>query len=250
VIELYRKDDEFSINVNGRLLMSSRMHGSEEALAEVAITALGERAGMRVLVGGLGCGYTLRAALNKLGDDASVVVAELVPAVVKWNREVLGELADWPLNDARVSVSEGDVLEHLGSVGAAAYDVILLDVDNGPIAFTQDSNAWLYSPPGLEQIRRVLAPGGVVAVWSAATDAVFSANLQTAGFAVVEHHVRARSHRGGFHHVVWVATPVEAADHALPQARATNDGAPERGARKRRPSTKRARRAEGRGGPR
>jgi spermidine synthase len=249
VIELYRKDDEFSINVNGRLLMSSTMHGSEEALAEVAITALGERAGMRVLVGGLGCGYTLRAALNKLGSDASVVVAELVPAVVKWNREVMGALADWPLNDARVSVSEGDVLEHLRSIEAAAYDVILLDVDNGPIAFTQDSNAWLYSPPGLEQIRRVLAPGGVVAVWSAATDSVFSANLQAAGFAVVEHHVRARSHRAGFNHVVWVATPVEPAAHAAPQARATN-GAPERGARKRRPSTKRARRAEGRGGSR
>jgi spermidine synthase len=239
VIELFRKDDEFSINVNGRLLMSSTMHGSEEALAEVAITALGERAGTRVLVGGLGCGYTLRAALNKLGSDASVVVAELVPAVVKWNREVMGGLADWPLNDARVSVSEGDVLDHLRAVAAAAYDVILLDVDNGPIAFTQDSNAWLYSPQGLEEIRRVLAPGGVVAVWSAAPDAGFSANLQTAGFAVVEHHVRARAHRAGWNHVVWVASPVEVTPSAL-----------ERALRKRRPSTKRARRAEGRGGPR
>jgi spermidine synthase len=239
VIELYRKDDEFNINVNGRLLMSSTMHGSEEALAEVAITALGERPGMRVLVGGLGCGYTLRAALNKLGSDASVVVAELVPAVVKWNREVLGGLAEWPLNDERVSVSEGDVLDHLRSIEAAAYDVILLDVDNGPIAFTQDSNAWLYSPPGLEEIRRVLAPGGVVAVWSAATDAVFSANLQAAGFTVVEHHVRARSHRSGFNHVVWVASPVDVARSVL-----------ERAARRRRPSTKRARRAEGRGGSR
>ena len=239
MIELFRKDDEFSINVNGRLLMSSTMHGSEEALAEVAIAALGERAGMRVLVGGLGCGYTLRAALNKLGSDASVVVAELVPAVVKWNREVMGELADWPLKDARASVIEVDVLDHLRAVEAGAYDAILLDVDNGPIAFTQDSNAWLYSPPGLEEIRRVLSPGGVVAVWSAATDAVFSANLQTSGFAVTEHHVRARSHRAGWNHVVWVASPVEVTPSAL-----------ERAARKRRPATKRARRAEGRGGPR
>lgn len=240
MIELFRKDDEFSINVNGRLLMSSRMHGSEEALAEVAITALGERPGMRVLVGGLGCGYTLRAALDKLGSDASVVVAELVPAVVKWNREVMGGLAEWPLNDARVSVIEVDVLDHLRAVAAAAYDVILLDVDNGPIAFTQDSNAWLYSPAGLEEIRRVLAPGGVVAVWSAATDGVFSATLQAAAFAVVEHHVRARAQKGGFHHVVWVASPIDAA----------TTSAPRRDARKRRPSTKRARRAEGRGGPR
>jgi spermidine synthase len=232
VIELFRRDDEFSINAGGRLLMSSRMHGSEEALAEVAIAALGARPAPRLLIGGLGCGYTLAAALAKLGRDARVVVAELVPAVVQWNRELLGELAGWPLKDPRVSVVEGDVLEELGA-GGARYDVILLDVDNGPIAFTQDSNGWLYSPPGLASIRGALSEGGVVAIWSAAPDAGFSANLQAAGFAVVEHHVRARAHRAGLRHVVWVGTRVE----AVPRAEG-------RALRARRASTKRARRAE------
>jgi spermidine synthase len=238
VIELYRKDDEFSINVGGRLLMSSRMHGSEEALAEVAIAALADRPSPRVLVGGLGCGYTLAAALAKLGSDAKVVVVELVPAVVRWNRDVMGELAGQPLQDPRVSVIEGDVREHLHDA-SNQYDIILLDVDNGPIALTQDSNGWLYSPPGLEQIRRALREGGVVAVWSAATDGPFSANLQAAGFDVVEHHVRARQERAGFLHVVWVGTRSE----VTPAAQRTP--------RRRRASTKRARRAEmNRGRPR
>jgi spermidine synthase len=233
VIELFRRDDEFSINAAGRLLMGSRMHGSEEALAEVAIAALGARPSTRVLVGGLGCGYTLAAALAKLGSDASVVVVELVPAVVKWNRESLGELAGWPLNDPRVSVIEGDVLEHLRGP-SARYDVILLDVDNGPIAFTQETNSWLYSPQGLGQIRHALREGGVVAVWSAAPDAGFSANLQAAGFGVVEHHVRARLQRAGLRHVIWVGTRQETRQPS---------GA-ERAERRRRASTKRARRAD------
>jgi spermidine synthase len=228
VIELFRRDDEFSINVGGRLLMSSRMHGAEEALAEVAIATLGQRAAPKVLIGGLGCGYTLAAALAKVDQDARVIVVELVPAVIKWNRGDLGELAGWPVYDRRVSVVEGDVLESLRADGER-YDVILLDVDNGPIAFTQDTNSWLYSPAGLERMRAALTEGGVVAFWSAAPDAGFSANLQAAGFDVVEHHVRARLHRAGLRHVVWVGTRAEG--RVAPARDKVPDGAGRQGQR-------------------
>ncbi len=185
--------------------MSSTLYGSEQALAQVAIAARGERPPKRVLVGGLGCGYTLAAALAVLPPDANVTVVELVPAVVKWNREVLGEPTGWPLNDPRVSVLEEDVIEHLRQLPREQrYDVILLDVDNGPVAFTQDSNNWLYSRAGLACVRRALSARGVMAVWSAGPDAGFSAKLQATGFDVVEHQVRARTQQARLRHVVWV----------------------------------------------
>lgn len=204
-IELYRDGDEFSINAGGQLLMSSTLYGSEQALAQVAIAARGERPVKRVLIGGLGCGYTLAAALDALPPDAEVTQVELVPAVVKWNREVLGGLAGQPLNDPRVLVLEADVIEHLRQLPRGQrYDVILLDVDNGPVAFTQDSNNWLYSRAGLACVRRALSARGVVAFWSAGSDAVFSAKLLAAGFDVFEHQVRACTQEARLRHVVWV----------------------------------------------
>lgn len=231
-IELFQREQEFSINAGGRLLMSSRMHGSEEALAVVALEALGPKPRARVLVGGLGCGFTLAAALARLERDAEVTVVELVPAIVRWNRERLGALSGFPLNDPRVTVVEGDVIEHLGA-SKSRYDAILLDIDNGPIAFTQASNGWLYSPAGLERIRRALGDDGVVSVWSAGGDAGFSATLLEAGFEVIEHRVRARRERAGLRHVVWVGKKLGGAQ--APSAR-------ERGRSARRPRTKSARR--------
>jgi spermidine synthase len=200
---LYQRDTEFVIRVGAVALMSSAAHGSEEALAELACARVAERDGARVLVGGLGMGFTLAAALARLGPSARVEVAELVPAVVVWNRGPLAHLAGRPLEDARVSVVEGDVADRVRGA-RAAFDAILLDVDNGPDAFTVEANRWLYSAAGLAALYAALRPGGVLGVWSVAPDHEFTRRLGQAGFAVEEHVVRARRGKGG-RHVLWLA---------------------------------------------
>jgi spermidine synthase len=204
-LELLRRGDQFSIRANGELLMNSRVHGSEEALAELAIAALPEaaRARARVLVGGLGCGYTLAAALGRLGPEAAVVVAEIAAAVVRWNRGVLGELTGKPLEDARVRVVETDICE-LFRAAAERFDAILLDVDNGPRAVARASNGWLYTPTGLAAICSSMNRGGVLAVWSAGPELGFSDRLRAAGFDVVLHRPPARAGRTRQRHWIWL----------------------------------------------
>jgi spermidine synthase len=199
---------EFSIKIAGRgELMNSRVHGSEDALAELTCARLVNRADPRLLVGGLGMGFTLAAALRHLGDAAQVVVAELVPGVVAWNRGVLGESAGYPLQDARVSVREKDVARIL-DVETQAFDAILLDVDNGPDGLTRKENDWLYGEDGLNAACAALRPGGVLAVWSAGPDQAFLQRLRKVGFEVEEVRVRAHGSKGA-RHVIWFARRVD-----------------------------------------
>lgn len=203
-LRLYRRGEEFSIKAGTSELMNSRVHGSEDALAGLACARLRGRVRPRVLVGGLGMGYTLAAALAQLGEAAEVMVAELVPAVVAWNRGPLAELAGRPLGDPRVQVREQDV----GLVMRTerdGFDAILLDVDNGPEGLTRQANDWLYGLGGLGAAYAALRPGGVLAVWSAGTDPAFAQRLRKLGFAVEETRVRAHAGRRGAWHVIWLA---------------------------------------------
>lgn len=203
-LRLCKRGAEFSIKLDRSELMNSRMHGSEEALAELACARIAGRRRPRVLIGGLGMGYTSAAALQRLGTDGRVVVAELVPAVVKWNRGPLADLAGRPLEDERVTVREVDVAKIL-KAEQQAFDAILLDVDNGPQGLTRKGNDWLYSRPGLNAAFAALRPGGVLAVWSAAPDRVFAGRLREAGFEVDEVRVRSRGPRKGTRHTIWLA---------------------------------------------
>lgn len=202
-LSLHQRDDEFSIRADGRELMNSRRSASEEALAELACTRLKGRPQPRLLIGGLGMGFTLRAALDALPGSAQLVVAELVPAVVEWNRDPLGALADHPLQDARVRVEIDDVAKLLRR-DRASYDAVLLDVDNGPDAFTRDANSWLYAPPGLRVIEAALRAEGLLGVWSSYRDQGFATRLARAGFRVEEIPWKARGTRGAVH-TIWLA---------------------------------------------
>jgi spermidine synthase len=202
-LRLYRHGDDFSIRVGADELMNSHAHGSEDALARLACERLGPRPRAQVLVGGLGMGFTAAAALRALAGDARVVVAELVEAVVAWNRGPLAELAGRVLDDPRVEVRVGDVADQLRAA-RAAWDLVLLDVDNGPQGLTAEANSWLYGAPGLARIRTALRPGGLLGVWSAVPDERFTRRLQQAGFQVEV--VPARAHgRRGTRHVLWFA---------------------------------------------
>ncbi|MHB8909500.1 MAG: spermine/spermidine synthase domain-containing protein [Syntrophales bacterium] len=203
-LRLYRRGAEFSIRVDGAELMNSRIHGSEEALAEFACARIGSRPAPRVLIGGLGMGYTLAAALKRLGADSRVVVAELVPTVVAWNRGPLAALAGRPLDDGRVTVRECDVAELLRAEHQA-YDAIVLDVDNGPRGLTRKSNGWLYTRAGLDAVVTALRPAGVFTLWSATPGPYFTRLLGKAGFEVDVKRVRARSSRRGGYHTIWIA---------------------------------------------
>ena len=204
-LRLLQRDTEFSIKVGNYELMNSRAHGSEEALAELACARIATRSDARVLIGGLGMGFTLAAALRALPADSEIVVAELIPAVVRWNRGALAHLAGSPLDDARVQVREVDIA-HILREAPGAYDVILLDVDNGPDGLTRKDNDWLYGLAGLSAAHDALRGGGVLAVWSAADDPAFARRLVKIGFAVEERRVRARGARGGSRHMIWIAT--------------------------------------------
>jgi spermidine synthase len=203
VLTLCQRDREYTIRVDGRELMGSRAHDSEERLAVAGCAGLAGVAGARVLVGGLGLGYTLRTALDGLAADARVDVAEFVPAVVLWNRGPLAHLAGAPLEDPRSRVIEDDVTTIMaGSPGA--YDAILMDVDNGPSSLTVPANARLYDRAGLARAARALRPGGTFAVWSAGLDAGFTARLARAGFQTSIEHAPARG-SSGRRHVLWLA---------------------------------------------
>lgn len=213
LMSLTRRDTEIVIMAGGKILMSSRMHGSEEAMAQMALKrlvlrSLGEGglpslAGVCVLVGGLGLGYTLRATLDLLPADATVVVSELIPAIVEWHRGPLAGLADKPVADPRVQVEVKDVIATLRS-SPARFDAILLDIDNGPEAFTESSNAGLYNDRGIATVRAALKPGGVLAVWSAWEDRRFEQRLKYAGFKVEVERVRARLKKGGPRHTIFL----------------------------------------------
>jgi len=202
-LQLLQRGTEYVIRIGPLALMSSGAHGSEEALAELACAHVAGAARARVLVGGLGMGFTLAAALRRLAPEATAVVAELVPAVVEWNRGPLAHLAGRPLEDARVKVWEGDVADRI-RIASDDFDAILLDVDDGPDGLTRRSNDWLYSPAGLRAAHRALRRGGVLGVWSAAPDDGFTRRLARAGFAVREERVRSRRTKGG-RHTLWLA---------------------------------------------
>ena len=205
-LQLYQCDAEFSLRIPGHHgeLMNSRTHGSEDALGELACERLAGRPGARLLIGGLGMGFTLASALALLAADASVVVAELVPEVVRWNEDLLGQCAAHPLRDGRVRVRRGDVAALLREAHDD-YDAIALDVDNGPAGLTHEANDQLYSLAGLADAYRALRPGGTLAVWSAGPAPDFTARLHKTGFDIDQRHVRAHGGKGP-RHVIWLAT--------------------------------------------
>ena len=204
VLKLIRRSDEYVILANGKSLMSSRMHGSEEALATFACRNIAALERPNVLIGGLGMGFTLRATLDLLPRDATVVVAEIVPAVVEWNRGPLAALAGHPLADARVRVEIDDVAVTLTSQ-RGHFDGVLLDVDNGPAAFSGSNNDGLYDDRGIAAAFAALKMGGVLAVWSAREDKKFEQRLRHGRFTVEVEHVRGRLKKGGPRHTIFLA---------------------------------------------
>lgn len=205
-LRLLQRNQEFSIKIAGTTgeLMNSRLHGSEDALATLACERIAGQPAARVLIGGLGMGYTLAAALSALPGDARVTVAELVPEVEAWNRGPLGAAAGYPLNDARANVHIGDVAELLRR-GDGNWDAILLDVDNGPEGLTRRENNWLYSADGIAAAQRSLSADGILAYWSAGPEHAFTERLRRAGFSVEPVTVRALRPGKGARHVIWLA---------------------------------------------
>lgn len=192
-LTLRRHDGDYVIHANGYDLMTSRQHVSEEAM--MALACPHPKPGARVLIGGLGMGYTLRAALDLLPPDGEAVVGELIPEVVDWNHGPLGPLAGHPLDDPRTTVEVGDVGRVIKRA-EARFDAILLDVDNGPSAPTQRGNLWLYSHSGLAAIHRALRPGGTLAIWATDNEPTFERTLRAAGFEPSTHLVPAHGKRG------------------------------------------------------
>lgn len=202
-LRLMRRGGEFSIMLGDNELMNSRLSGSEEALAELGCADLGARLAPRVLIGGLGMGFTLRAALASLPGDAQVTVAELVPAVERWARQEMTEVFRGCLDDVRVRVVIADVLDAMRD--ANGFDAVLLDVDNGPDVLTAETNGSLYDSGGLRIAYGALRPGGVLAVWSAGPSPRFTQRLARAGFDAREVPVRARQGGRGAKHMIWIA---------------------------------------------
>ena len=219
-LRLFRRGDDFMIVLDRNELMSSRMSGSEEALAVMTSERLRDLAGPRLLIGGYGMGFTLRAALAVLPKGACVTVAELVPEILAWARGPMAELTAGCLDDPRVELVERDVAMLIGEA-RTSYDAILLDVDNGPDGLVRGANEQLYSARGLATAKAALKPDGLLAIWSAAPDAAFSRRLALAGFAVEEVAVRARSNGKGPRHVIWFARSRRAGgNRSRPAARA------------------------------
>jgi len=204
-LRLKRRGAEFSIMLGSNELMNSRLSGSEEALARLCGEKLRAIRCPSVLIGGLGMGFTLRAMLAEVGEDASVVVSELVPAVVAWARGPMAEIFGTSLADPRVDIRECDVGGLIRS-GRATYDAILLDVDNGPEGLTRPGNDRLYDDRGLHAAKHALRPGGVLAVWSSGPNPGFSRRLVRTGFRVEEVKARANGRRKGARHIIWLAT--------------------------------------------
>ena len=203
-LSLFKRGEEFSLRVHGTELMNSRVHESEDALARLAASKLAGIASPVFLIGGLGMGYTLAAALKGLDAGAKVVVAELVSQVVAWNRGPLGHLAGHPLDDPRVALRETDVAKIL-QTEQEAYHAILLDVDNGPEGVVQDSNDWLYTEDGLWAAFTALRPGGLLAVWSAGPDRAFLMRLRKIGFETEEVRIRVQAPGCGSRDTIWLA---------------------------------------------
>jgi len=207
-LTLSQRAEEFSIRLSGVRgeLMNSRVHGSEEALAELGCAKLTSEENAHVLVGGLGMGFTLAAALKAVSASSKVTVAELIPEVIEWNRGPLGECAGKPLQDKRTQVHQGDVGECFKSGGAKLH-AILLDVDNGPEGLTQADNNWLYSLDGLNAMFKTLHPEGMLAIWSAGPDSLFTIRLKKAGYKVTQRTVRARPGKGSRHTIFLAQKP-------------------------------------------
>lgn len=200
-MRLYQRGSEFSIRVGAYELMNSRVHGSEDALASLVSARIGGKG--RVLIGGLGMGFTLNAMLRDLGKDSAIVVSELVPAVVAWHRGPLSVVSAPALDDPRVTIREVDVAQIIREE-RNAFDAIVLDVDNGPRGLTSKQNDRLYSMAGLRAAHAALRENGILAVWSAGPDAAFTKRLQTAGFRAEEVPVRGRGNKGGFRYLIWI----------------------------------------------
>jgi spermidine synthase len=204
-LRLFRHDRDFMIVLGHNELMSSRMSGSEIALAEQTCDRLAGRKRPHLLIGGYGMGFTLRAALARLGRDAAITVVELVPEIIEWAHGPMSDLAAGCLDDPRVRLVMADVADAIAQ-GAGRYDAILLDVDNGPDGLVRLANDRIYSPEGLRRAKAALRPGGVLAIWSAAKDDAFAGRLRRAGFVVDEVSVRARTNGKGPTHTIWFAT--------------------------------------------
>ena len=201
-LELARTGETYTIRVGHALLMSSAQRGSEIQLARLAAEALGPKPGARALIGGLGMGFTLRAALDAFDPTAQITVAELLPSIIHYNRGPLGPLADHPLDDPRTTLFKGDVRDAIATGG---WDAIMLDVDNSPDALTAATNAHIYGPEGLTAIRRALKPGGVLTVWSATPDEAFTRALRRAYLNPITRRVYARHDADkGARHVIFV----------------------------------------------
>jgi spermidine synthase len=203
-LRLYQREQEFLIEVDAAELMSSRASCSEDGFSQLGCARVQGRSRPRVLIGGLGMGHSLRTALDQLPADAEVVVAELVPRVVSWNRELLGHLAGHPLADPRVTLRELDVSQLLRDA-RASYDLIMLDVDNGPEGLTRKSNDWLYGDCGLAAARAALRAQGVLGFWSSGPNPAFVLRLQQTGFDVEERALPAAVGCYGISHIVWLA---------------------------------------------
>lgn len=204
-LRLLRRGAEFSIRLGHNELMNSRLSGSEKALATLSCDRIAGRTAPKVLIGGLGMGFTLGAALGRLPAEASVVVCEIVPAVVAWARGPMAEIFGDSMGDPRLTIREQDVGLVIRS-SRAGFDAIMLDVDNGPEAMTRSGNDGLYGPEGLGEARAALRPGGVLAVWSQGPDPAFAKRLSRSGFAVEDVRVRATDSGKGARHVIWLAT--------------------------------------------
>jgi len=205
ILTLNKRGHEYVIKVDGSVLMDSRLHASEDALAELAIRKISSVRKPCVLVGGLGMGHTLAAALKVLGPEAKVEVSEIMPAVVEWNRGPLSHLAGHPLIDPRVAVLMEDIAKVL-KTHPSAYDAVLQDVDNGPEGLTLAANAWLYSEAGIKTAMSSLRPRGVLALWSAKPNKEFVRNLRKWGYSVEEVAARGRTLHRGPHYVVWLVS--------------------------------------------
>ena len=202
---LRKRGTEFSIRVAATELMNSRSHGSEDALAELTCSLISRKRGRKILIGGLGMGYTLAAALQHSGDDSLITVAELIPAVIRWNREHLGHLAGNPLADGRVFVRQEDVAKTIARE-KSIWDAIILDVDNGPDGLTRKVNDRLYGLSGLQNAFLALRTGGVLSIWSSGTDEQFTSRLKQCRFQTEIVTVRARKPGKGARHTIWLAT--------------------------------------------
>lgn len=204
-LTLTEHDGRFHLRLNGRSLMSTGQTASEIQLAESAREPITSRPEPRVLIGGLGFGFTLRRVLELAPPGAQVVVAEILPAVVAWNREFLREVNGALLDDPRVAIHEGDVFDVMANAKRGGLHAILLDVDNGPVAMVNAQNARLYAKRGLAEVRRALAPDGVAAFWSAAEDRAFPNRLKESGFQVEQQHAKAHAKAKRDAHVIYVA---------------------------------------------